>query len=162
MVQRSPAYIVPATVQRLPLSAVVLILFVLFSLTARAQDSFEEDTVNISAITVTAPASARLAPWSVVRVEPDLISRNNGGDVASVLQSASLLYVKRYGNHGLASVSVRGLSGSHTLVTWNGLPLNSPGNGYADFTIIPVMALSSVRITSGGADLEDITGYIGG
>ena len=162
MVQRSPAYIVPATVQRLPLSAAVLILFVLFSSTARAQDSFEEDTVNISAITVTAPASTRLAPWSVVRLEPDLISRNDGGDVASVLQSASLLYVKRYGNHGLASVSVRGLSGSHTLVTWNGLPLNSPGNGYADFTIIPVMALSSVRITSGGADLEDITGYIGG
>ncbi|MCK7531004.1 MAG: TonB-dependent receptor plug domain-containing protein [Marinilabiliales bacterium] len=64
--------------------------------------------------------------------------------------------------HGLASVSMRGLSGSHTLVTWNGLSVNSPGNGYSDFAIIPLLRQRSVRITSGGSDLDDIAGSIGG
>lgn len=162
MVQRSSDYIIRASVPSIPLSAVTAIILLLFTLPSRGQDLFAEDTVNISAVTVTAPASERLSPYSVVRIGAELISRHAGGDLASMLQSASMVYVKRYGNHGLASVSVRGMSGSHTLVTWNGLPLNAPGNGYSDFTIIPVMAFSSVRITSGGSDLEDVAGYIGG
>lgn len=162
MVQRSSDYINRASVRRLPLSAAAMLLLMLFASPAASQDIFIEDTVNISAVTVTAAASPRLSPFTVVRIEPEIIARHMGGDLASMLQSSSMLYVKRYGNHGLASVSVRGMSGSHTLVTWNGLPLNAPGNGYSDFTIIPVMAFSSVRITSGGSDLEDVAGYIGG
>ena len=91
-----------------------------------------------------------------------LSRRHDGDDLATLLKTSSLLYVKRYGNHGLASVSVRGMSGSHTLVTWNGMTINTPGNGYSDFSVIPLMAVTSVRITSGGSDLDDLTGYIGG
>ncbi len=162
MVQRSSDYIIRASVRSIPLSAVAILLFNLVAIPSASQDLFAEDTVNISAVTVTAPASPRLSPYTVVRVEPAIMARHMGGDLAAMLQSASMLYVKRYGNHGLASVSVRGMSGSHTLVTWNGLPLNSPGNGYSDFTTIPVMAFSSARITSGGSDLDDVAGYIGG
>jgi iron complex outermembrane receptor protein len=127
-----------------------------------AQDYIVEDTISISAVTVTASAAVRLTPYTVDRIEQEVITMHQGGDLASLLQAASTMYVKRYGNTGLSTVSVRGLSGSHTLVTWNGLPLNAPGNGYSDFTIIPVMAVSTVKITSGGADLDDISGYIGG
>lgn len=145
-----------------PLSAVVVLLFLLLPVRTVAQDTFTDDTINISAVTVTARAAARLSPYSVVKIEQDLIKRHNGDDLATLLRTGSLLFVKQYGNHGLASVSVRGLSGSHTLVTWNGLTINTPGNGYSDFTIIPVMSGSSVRITSGGSDLDDLSGYIGG
>lgn len=162
MVQRSSAYIIRAHGRRQLLSAAMFFLCISVSRNSGAQDSFIEDTVNISAVTVTAKAAARLTPFTVVRMDPELLSQHADGDMAGLLQSSSNLYVRRNGNHGLASVSVRGMSGSHTLVTWNGLPLNTPGNGYSDFTIIPLAAASSVRITSGGSDLEDITGYIGG
>jgi len=137
-------------------------LLSLLSLHSAAQDSFTDDTVNISAVTVTARASARLEPYTVMRIEPDIVSRNEGTDLATLLQRSSLLGVKRYGNHGLASVSIRGMSGSHTLVTWNGMTLNTPANGYSDFTLIPVIPGSSVRIISGGADMADMTGFLGG
>ncbi len=90
------------------------------------------------------------------------MARHEGSDLAALLHSSSLLSVKRYGNHGLAAVSIRGMSGSHTLVTWNGLPVNAPGNGYTDFAIIPLSVATAVRVTSGGSDLNDITGTIGG
>lgn len=162
MLKRSSAYNIPASLRRLPLSAVAVLLFLLLPVISQAQDSFTGDTVNISAVTVTARAAARLMPYTVVTVDPYIVSRREGDDLAALLQSSSLLYVKRYGNHGLASVSVRGLSGSHTLVTWNGMPVNSPGNGFSDFTVIPVTASSSVQITSGGSDLSDLSGYLGG
>jgi|GEM_PF-625934 len=162
MIKRSSAYIIRALSSRLPLSAVAVLLFLFLPARATGQDSFTEDTVNISAVTVTARAASRLSPYTVVRIEPDIISVHDGNDLATLLRTASLLYVKRYGNHGLASVSVRGMSGSHTMVTWNGLTINTPGNGYSDFSDIPVMAVTSVRITSGGSDLDDLTGYIGG
>ena len=162
MIKRSSAYIIRASSSHLPLSAVAVILFLLLPVRTPAQDSFTEDTVNISAVTVTARAASRLSPFTVVRIEPEVISGHDGDDLATLLKTASLLYVKRYGNHGLASVSVRGMSGSHTLVTWNGLTVNTPGNGYSDFSVIPIMAVTSVRITSGGSDLDDLTGFIGG
>ena len=162
MVKRSSDYINRASVRCLILSATALFLFMTVAVRAAAQDSFIEDTVNISAVTVTARASARLSPYTVVKMDAELLSRHEGGDLASLLQSSSNLFVRRNGNQGLASVSVRGMSGSHTLVPWNALPLNSPGNGFSDFAIIPLMAASTVRITSGGSDLDDISGYIGG
>ena len=162
MIKRSSADIIRTPRNRQLLSAVVFMLFSLHSLPSMAQDSFIDDTVNISAITVTARASARLEPYTVIRIESDIVSRSEGNDLATLLQRSSLLSVKRYGNHGLASVSIRGMSGSHTLVTWNGLTLNTPGNGYSDFTLIPVFTGSSVRITSGGADMADMTGFLGG
>lgn len=162
MVQRSSDYIIRAPGRRLLFSAATTILCMTASLSSLAQDSFIEDTLNIPAITVTAKAADRLTPFTVVKIDRELLANYSDGDLATMLQSASNLYVRRNGNQGLASVSVRGMSGSHTLVTWNGLPVNTPGNGYSDFTLIPLLAASSVRITSGGSDLDDINGYIGG
>lgn len=123
---------------------------------------FTEDTVNIPAVTVRAAAALRHSPYTVVKIDSAIMARYEGSDLGTLLQSASLLSVKRYGNSGLASVSIRGLPGSHTVVTWNGLPVNSPGNGYGDFAIIPVSAATSVKVTAGGSDLDDIAGSIGG
>ncbi len=162
MVQRSSDNIIRASVRCLTLSAATLLMLMAVSVRAVAQDSIIEDTVNISAVTVTARASARLSPFTVVKMDAELLAGHGSSDLAALLQSSSNLFVRRNGNQGLASVSVRGMSGSHTLVTWNDLPLNSPGNGFSDFTIIPLKAASMVRITSGGSDLDDITGYIGG
>ncbi|MRR19231.1 hypothetical protein EG827_03470 [bacterium] len=114
------------------------------------------------AVTDPHPASIPHPPIYVIRKNSPVTRRPTGDERAARLYASPLLSVKRYGNSGLASVSVRGLSGSHTLVTWNGLTVNSPGNGYSDFTIIPLYSATSVKVTSGGSDLDDISGSIGG
>jgi len=164
MIKRLSAYIIPASLRRLPLSAVAAMLLVLVPFTVGAQDIFSEDTVNINAVTVTARAAARVTPYTVVEIDPDLISRRKGDDMATLLQSSSLLYVKRYGNHGLASVSSQGaFLGSHTLrdlernAGQRTRPMDTVTSRLSRF-----VAASSVQITSGGSDLNDLSGYLGG
>lgn len=162
MFKRSSAYIVPFKVSRNTMTAALLSLLIAVAQEAGAQDMFIEDTVNISAVTVTATASKRQTPYTVISIDRTLIAGHHKNDLATLLMYASPVSVKRYGNHGLASVSVRGLPGSHTTVTWHGLTVNAAGNGYTDFALIPLHAASSVKITPGGYDLSDISGSIGG
>ena len=162
MFKRSSAYIVPFKVSRSTLTAALLSLLTAVTPEAAAQDMFIEDTVTISAVTVTATASERQTPYTVFAIDPALMAGHKESDLATLLMYGSPLVVKRYGNHGLASVSVRGLPGSHTAVTWHGLTVNAAGNGYTDFAIIPLHAASSVKIIPGGYDLSDISGSIGG
>ncbi len=162
MVGRSLAYIILSRMSHTRGAVAAALCCFLLPPVCPAQDMFTDDTISISAVTVTAPAALRQTPFTVLKIDSAIISRLSGSDLASLLQSASPLSVKRYGTHGLASVSVRGMSGSHTLVTWNGLTVNTPGTGFSDFSIIPLTAAPTVKITAGGSDLEDISGYIGG
>ena len=162
MFKRSSAYIIPFKMSGTGLRAALLSLFIAVAPQSGAQDMFIEDTITISAVTVTANASERQTPHTVFVIDSALMAGYSEGDLATLLMYATPLSVKRYGNHGLASVSMRGLPGSHTMVTWHGLAVNAAGNGYTDFTIIPIHAASSVKITPGGHDLSDISGSIGG
>ena len=162
MVKRSFAYIIPHVLRRSVIPAALFALRLIQSSPAAAQDMFVDDTVNISAVTVTAPAPVRHSAYSVTKIDSVTLAHYQEDDLATLLKSVSPIPVRRYGINGLASVSMRGLSGNHTLVTWNGLSITAPGPGQIDLAIIPVFAASSVFITEGGSDLQDITGSIGG
>lgn len=162
MVKRSIAYIISSAWCRYIIPAAVFVLQSVLPSPAAAQDMFIDDTVSISAVTVTAPAPVRHSAYSVTKIDSVTLMRYQEDDLATLLKSVSSIPVKRYGISGLASVSMRGLSGNHTLVTWNGLSVTAPGVGQIDLAIIPVFAASSVLITAGGSDLKDITGSIGG
>lgn len=162
MVKRSIAYIIPSAWCRYNIPTAVFVLQSVLPSPAAAQDMFIDDTVNISAVTVTAPAPVRHSAYSITKIDPVTLMHYQEDDLATLLKSVSSIPVKRYGINGLASVSMRGLSGNHTLVTWNGLSVTAPGPGQIDLAIIPVFAASSVLITAGGSDLQDITGSIGG
>ena len=162
MVKRSIAYIIPSVLRRYIIPTAVFALHFTLPSSGAAQDMFIDDTVNISAITVTAPAPVRHSAYSVTKIDSVTLMHYQEDDLATLIKSVSSIPVKRYGINGLASVSMRGLSGNHTLVTWNGLSVTAPGPGQIDLAIIPVFAASSVLITAGGSDLQDITGSIGG
>jgi vitamin B12 transporter len=162
MFKRSFAYIIPSVLRRYIIPTAIFALQFSLLTPGAAQDMFIDDTVNISAVTVTAFASVRHSPYNVTKIDSVTLSRFQEDDLATLLKSVSSISVKRYGNNGLASVSMRGMSGNHTLVTWNGLSVTAPGPGQIDLAIIPVFAASSVLITAGGSDLQDITGSIGG
>lgn len=109
MIGRSHAYIILSRMSHTGITVAATLCCLLLSVVSPAQDIFTVDTINISAVTVTAPAAARQTPFTVLKIDSAIISRLNGGDLASLLQSASPLSVKRYGTNGLASVSVRGM-----------------------------------------------------
>ncbi len=82
--------------------------------------------------------------------------------LAEVLKQNTNIFVRSYGNNGVATISLRGTSGYHTKVYWNNLDLGSPMLGLADPSNIPSTASDKVDIQYGFASLNDGAGGIGG
>lgn len=82
--------------------------------------------------------------------------------VADLLNTVSQLFIKSYGAGGIATPSFRGTGASHTQVLWNGLNINNPMLGQADFSIIPAGISDKIKISSGSASLISGDGSIGG
>ena len=143
------------------LTAILVCLCLVF-ISASGQDVYSEDTITIGAVRVTAATSIRHIPFSTVGIDSLSLSEFRYDNLGRLLQSSAPFYIKETGNTGLSSVIMRGMSGNHTMVLWNGIPVTASNTGMADFTILPVMSASSVLITGGGADLEEISGAIGG
>jgi len=95
-------------------------------------------------------------------IDSSLIVSRSTSDIGRLLQYSSPVVIKRFGTDGLSSLSIRGMSGIHTSVIWNGIELNSPMNGQSDFTLLPVFAIDRINVKPGGANLSEIKGTIGG
>ena len=92
-----------------------------------------------------------------------LESRQTGADnVAELLERSSTVFIKSYGLGSLATSAIRGGSAGHTLVVWNGLPLQSPMLGLLDLALIPGQAAEHVRLIKGGNSSLWGSGAIGG
>ncbi len=142
--------------------AVIPVFLCLTLISAGGQDMYSEDTITIGAVRVTASPSIRHIPFSTAGIDSLSLSNFRYDDLGRLLQSTAPFYIKETGNSGLSSVIMRGLSGSHTMVLWNGIPVTGSNTGMADFALIPVLSASSVLVTGGGADLEEVSGAIGG
>jgi vitamin B12 transporter len=86
----------------------------------------------------------------------------NAQNIAELLSNESGSYIKSYGSGSIATSSVRGGSSGHTLVTWNGLPLNSPMLAQLDLSLLPLFAAESVRFTPGSNTALWGSGAVGG
>jgi iron complex outermembrane receptor protein len=81
-------------------------------------------------------------------------------NLANLISSSSSIYIKKYG--ALATPTFRGTSSSHTLVLWNGIPINSVANGLADLSAIYCHNFSEILIVNGGHGSIFGSGAIGG
>jgi len=68
--------------------------------------------------------------------------------------------IKNYGPSGLSTLAMRGTSASQTLITWDGIPLNSPLNGQVDLNTIDFRLFS--KSTVGSSNQFGFSGGIGG
>ena len=141
-------------------AAIVVLSLVIFN--TSGQDVYYDDTININAVTVTANNSLRNIPFNVVSIDSGSMAIFQSDDLGTLLQSVTPLSVKRNGNTGLTTVAMRGMSGSHTTVSWNGISITGPNTGMSDLALIPVFAATSVLVKEGGGDLEGMSGSIGG
>lgn len=83
-------------------------------------------------------------------------------NVAELLSAQSGVFIKNYGLGSLSTSSVRGGSAGHTLVLWNGLPLQSPMLGLLDLSLLPINASEEVTLQRGGKSAAWGSGAIGG
>lgn len=82
--------------------------------------------------------------------------------LSSVLSYESPAYIKSYGPGGLATPSFRGTGASHTQISWNGIPLNSPMNGQVDLNLVPMPLVDGLSIQNGAGNMGNRPGGLGG
>ena len=93
-------------------------------------------------------------------IKPAKLGEGSSCDLASIISSSSSIYIKQYG--ALATPSFRGTTSSHTLVLWNGVPLNSIANGLSDFSSIHTHNFTDIYIVHGGNSSVFGSGALGG
>lgn len=81
-------------------------------------------------------------------------------NLSDLIERNSAIYLKKYG--ALSTPTFRGTSSSHTLVLWNGVPINSVANGLIDAFNVPVSNLFITKLVHGGDGSVFGSGAIGG
>lgn len=123
------------------------------------------DSLDLPDVTVTAtrlPISAHRAPARVTVLDRDDVEATGALTAAEVIEDRSAVFLKRYGPDGLASISLRGASASHTLVTLDGHRLSAPQLGQLDPTLLPAVVLERAEVMHGPASALYGTDAVGG
>ncbi|WP_373495922.1 TonB-dependent receptor, partial [Aquiflexum sp.] len=123
----------------------------------------ESDTVQLPEVEIFTPPLDKYTIGQHVQVitEKDLESFQ-GLVLSEYLQQRTGLFLRQYGPGMLASLTMRGTSAGHNAVFWNGLPINSPSLGQADFSILPIGGFDQVAVHFGSGGALYGTDAIGG
>lgn len=122
------------------------------------------DTVNIESVSVYRNRTDNLtqAGLKSITIDTLVLKEKKGMSLAELLQENSPIFIKTYGRGATATSSFRGTGASHTNVYWNGLKVNSPMTGQADFSIIPLYFVDDVTIHFGQSSMRHGSGGLGG
>lgn len=124
---------------------------------------FGQDTISLPIVEVSAQAirnsnvGSTQQTWTSQALT-DLPAQN----VATLLARETGVFIKNYGLGSLSTSSIRGGSAGHTLVLWNGLPLQSPMLGLLDLSLLPTQTSESISLEKGGNSALWGSGAIGG
>ncbi|HHV39824.1 MAG: TonB-dependent receptor plug domain-containing protein [Bacteroidales bacterium] len=124
-----------------------------------------QDTVQVrelQTVTVTAQALLRDQGMQKTVLDSAVLRRDVTGSLAQVLGQSSTLFIKSYGRATLSTASFRGTSPSHTQVTWNSIPMNSPMLGMVDFSTIPAFFIDKAQVYHGPGATSIGSGSLGG
>ena len=103
------------------------------------------------------PVGSRATTWTA-----DDLREGSTRDLSELLSRESNVYIKSYGLGSMATSSIRGGGAGHTLILWNGLPIQSPMLGQLDLSLLPLGSFGSVRLQPGGNSSSWGSGAIGG
>ncbi|WP_303310226.1 TonB-dependent receptor [Hymenobacter sp. BT730] len=122
------------------------------------------DTARLlPAVRVEATRPERFAVGSRLQVQDSAaLAQYRGQTLAEALGAQTAIYLKNYGPGQLASMTMRGTSARHTAVLWNGLNINLPTLGEADFALLPTTGATQVTVQHGPAGATYGTGAMGG
>jgi iron complex outermembrane receptor protein len=105
-------------------------------------------------LTVTAsrlPTTPAQAPARLTVIDSLALARTGAASVASALEARAGLFVRRYGDGGLATPALRGTGASQTALLLDGHPISDPQIGHLDLSLLPTVLLRSVEVMHGPA-----------
>ncbi|MFP4227601.1 MAG: TonB-dependent receptor plug domain-containing protein [Salinivenus sp.] len=130
------------------------------STAAQPVDSTSTDTsgaawrTSLPPLTVTAtrlPTAPADGPARVTALDSTVLHSIGTASVADALSSHSGLFLRRYGEGGLATPSLRGTGASQTTLLLDGQRINDPQLGHLDLSLLPTVLLRSVEVMHGPA-----------
>ena len=119
-------------------------------------------TRNLGGVTVIATRPLSQIGLQYTPLDSASLRDNISLSMADVLGFNSSVFVKSAGRATLSTVSFRGAAPSHTAVTWNGLPVNSPSMGLTDFSMIPSYLIDRAALLHGSSSLTRTSSGMGG
>jgi vitamin B12 transporter len=156
--------------------AIVALLFLTAAPFARAEtdappdsaagDAADAPRYHLPPTVVTAervPLSLDLVPSELTVIGRERIDRMQSPFLADELRGVASVDVQRSGSFGkLTDVRLRGADPRHTLVLFDGIPLNGPWAGTFDFADMPGAGWGQVEIMGGPASSLYGSGAVGG
>jgi len=121
-----------------------------------------DDTLEIQEVRVNYNNVLSMTAYKKTHIDSSLLAEYHTRNLSELLAENTHLFIKTYGQGGLATSSVRGAGASHTMVTWNGVNINSPMLGQLDFSLIPASFLDRAEVFYGAGSIRDYSGALGG
>ncbi|HEX7411558.1 MAG TPA: TonB-dependent receptor [Bacteroidales bacterium] len=149
---------------RIRLIALFTAIVEVFVLTCDKANAQSNDSVHqLKSVTISAD---RLHTYNnglnIITIDSITLERYNSDDAATLLSTQTPVYIKSYGQGGLATLSIRGTLAMHTGVYWNGVNINQPNLGMTDLSLVPMFFFESVALQYGGSSALFGSGNIGG
>jgi outer membrane cobalamin receptor len=142
--------------------SLTLLIFLTLQFTAGRTLADVPDTIQLSTIEI--KSSAINAELSETRSYFDTLSLKALGSrtLSDLLGNHSNVFIKSNGPGGLSSASFRGTAANHTLVLWNGFPVNGLQHGQVDFSTIPIFFIDQINLGWGHSAVKKRSGGLGG
>jgi outer membrane cobalamin receptor len=122
------------------------------------------DTISLDGVTIYQQKRSNSINSGIKSISVDslIVKEKKALSLAELLQENSPIFIKTYGRGATATASFRGTGASHTNVYWNGIKINSPMSGEADFSLIPLYFVDNVAIHFGQSSMSFGSGGLGG
>jgi len=140
-------------------------ILLLVSLAFAQVPSFSQslnDTLEIQEVRVNYNNVLSMIAYKRTFIDSSIVAEYYTRNLSDLLAENTPLFIKTYGQGGLATSSIRGAGASHTIVTWNGIKINSPMLGQLDFSLIPASFLDGAEVFYGAGSIRDYSGALGG
>jgi outer membrane cobalamin receptor len=121
-----------------------------------------KDTIDLDAVTILKNRVYLSEGLKRSKVDSTFLKQKEAKNLSEILAVSTPVFIKTYGQGGVATSSFRGTSASHTKVIWNGLEINSPMLGQVDFSQIPALMVNNVTLFHGGNSTINSDGALGG
>lgn len=133
----------------------------LLSLQAGAQKTVS-DTVKLSEVMVMARADIRDLAMLELRIDSLHINNSIHTDMSDMLRENTPVFIKQTTRGSMAGLSLRGTNSTHTRVSWNKIPLNSPMHGSVDISQLPFLFADDISLQYSAASMLLHDGALGG
>ena len=136
----------------------LFIFFLFFCQTIRAQ----EKSIELPHVSVSAPKHARYPGTDNSPKSDSLSLYTDNQNLNTNGRISTGIVLKNYGPSGISTISTRGTSPTHTVVSWKGMPVQNPMLGQADASLIAGPMLSSAKLKEGGTSTIAVSENFGG